>query len=76
MPLPIPNKPWKIISIDFLGGFLSFRKGHDYLFVVVDKFSMMCVLIPCKNNITGQDVVDFFIFSSLSSFWVSYYYYL
>ena len=37
-PLPVPTRPWKSISMDFLGGLPMIRRGNDYLFVVVDKF--------------------------------------
>jgi hypothetical protein len=36
------------------------RKGHDYLFVVVDKFSKMCILMPCKKTIKGQEAANMF----------------
>lgn len=36
------------------------KKGHDYLFVIVDRFSKMYVLIPCKKTITTQDATNFF----------------
>jgi len=45
-PLLIPTRPWEIISMEFVGGLLTTRKGHAYLFVVVDRFSKMCVLMP------------------------------
>jgi hypothetical protein len=40
-PLPIPNRPWERISMDFVGGLLTMWKGHDYLFLVVDSFIKM-----------------------------------
>jgi hypothetical protein len=33
---------------------------RDYLFVVVDKFKKMCILMPCKKTIKGQVANDFF----------------
>ena len=44
MPLPVPLRPWDIISMDFVGGISMFRRGHDYMYVVVDRFSKMCIL--------------------------------
>jgi len=52
-PLPIPTRPWESISMEFVGGIPTTRKGHDYLFVVVDRFNKMCVLMPCKKIISG-----------------------
>ena len=37
-PLPLPSHPWESISLDFLGGLPMPMKGHDYFYVVVDKF--------------------------------------
>jgi hypothetical protein len=44
--------------MDFVGGFLTTRKGHDYLFVVVDRFRKMCIIMPCKNIIKGQEATN------------------
>jgi hypothetical protein len=46
--------------MDFLGGFLTTRKEHDYLFVVVDWFRKMCILMLCKNTIKGKEVGNIF----------------
>jgi hypothetical protein len=51
-PFPIPTQPWENISMDFLGGFPINKKGHDYIFVVVDKFSKMCIMYY-KETIKG-----------------------
>jgi hypothetical protein len=59
-PLPIPTRPWEIISMDCFGGLITIMKGHDYMFVVVDRFSNMCILVPCKNTIKGQETTNMF----------------
>ena len=46
--------------MDFVGDLLTTRKGHDYIFVVVDKFRKMCVLMPYKNTINGKEATNFF----------------
>ena len=53
--LHIPIKPYDIISMDFMGGFPTTRKGHNYMFVVVYRFIKMCIIMPCKNTIKGQE---------------------
>lgn len=48
-PLPVPSHPWESVSMAFVRGVPKSRKGHDYLYVVVDRFSKMCILIPCNK---------------------------
>jgi hypothetical protein len=59
-PLPIPTRPWESISMDFVGGLPTTRKGHDYLFVVVERFKKMCILMPCIKTIKGQEATNMF----------------
>jgi len=61
-PLPVPTHMWECISIDFMGGLPMNKKGHYYLFIFVDIFSKMCVLILCKNIIAIQDVTNLFFY--------------
>jgi hypothetical protein len=59
-PLPVPSHPWERISMDFVGGLPMTKGGHDYLYVVVDRFNKMCILIPCKNYITTEQTTNLF----------------
>ena len=59
-PLPAPSRPWESISMDFVGGFPMSRKGHDYLYVVVDRFSKMCILMPCVKQVTVENTAHMF----------------
>ena len=36
------------------------NKGHDYLFVVVDRFSKMCNIMPSKKIIHEQYATNMF----------------
>ena len=61
IPLPVPSRPWESISMDYVGGLPKSRKGHDYIYVVVNRFSIICILMPCKNQvIEGQTTHMFF----------------
>jgi hypothetical protein len=60
MPLPIPSRPWESVSMDFVGGITMSRKGHYYLYVVVDRFIKMSVLMPCKNQVIGENTTHMF----------------
>ena len=59
-PLPIPSRPWESLSMDFVGGLPMSRKGHDYLYVVVDRFSKMCILTPCTKQVTAEQTAKLF----------------
>jgi hypothetical protein len=59
-PLPIPDKPWESISMDYMSGLPSTKKGNDYVFVVVDRFSKMAILVVCKKSITTEATTKLF----------------
>ena len=59
-PLLILNHPWESVSMDLVGGFPLSRKIHDYLYVVVHRFSKMCNLMPCKKKITAEQTAYLF----------------
>lgn len=44
-PLPIPQRPWSHIAIDFLTD-LPVSDGHTTILTVIDRFSKACRLIP------------------------------
>ena len=59
-PLSVPSHPWESISVDFVGGLPMSRKGHDYLYVVVDRFNKMCILMPCVKQVTTENIAHMF----------------
>jgi hypothetical protein len=67
-PLPVPSQPWESVSMDFVGGLSISIIGHDYLYVVVDRFNKMCILMPCKNQVTTEQTTQLFF----SNVWVHF----
>ena len=53
-PLLTPSRPWESVSMDFVGGLPLSKRGHDYLYVVVDRFKKMSILMPYKKKITAE----------------------
>jgi hypothetical protein len=59
-PLPTPDRPWESISMDYMSGLPSTKRGNDCVFVVVDRFSKMAILAACKKNITAEATAKLF----------------
>jgi hypothetical protein len=57
-PLPIPSRRWETITMDFVGPLPMTPSRHDFLLVVVDKFSKMVHLIPCAQTISAVAVAQ------------------
>lgn len=58
-PLPVPNLPWSMISMDLITN-LSAVDGHDAIFTVTDRFSKMVHFIPCSKTVTSEGLWELF----------------
>ena len=43
--LPIPDKPWQLVGMDFMGT-LPQSQGNDYLLVIIDWLTSQVHLVP------------------------------
>lgn len=60
MPLPIPDKPWSVIGVDFIVK-LPISKGFDSVMVVVAHYSKMSHFIPARETWSSKDLANTFI---------------
>lgn len=59
-PLPVPDRPWKDITMDFIDG-LPKSEGFEVILVVVDRFTKYAHFLPLKHPYTAQSVAAVFI---------------
>ena len=59
-PLPIPERPWQHLSMDFKS-FPKDKKGFDAILVVVDRLGKRPYSIPCYKKATAEDLARLFI---------------
>jgi hypothetical protein len=53
-PLPIPERPWQVMTIDFVGPLPMTPDFFDTILVVTDKFSKRGHFIPTTKHVTSE----------------------
>jgi hypothetical protein len=46
--------------MDYMSSLPSTKRGNDCVFVVVDRFSKMVILVACKKKITAKAIAKLF----------------
>ncbi|CAI7851950.1 unnamed protein product [Closterium sp. NIES-54] len=60
-PLPVPEQPWQVVSLDFITGLPPTNAGHDAILVVIDKFSKMGHFIPTHTTTRTEETAQLFL---------------
>ena len=58
--VPIPKKHRHSISMDFMFGLPTTKHGHDCVYVVVDRFSKMEILVAYRKAISLEETTKLF----------------
>ena len=60
-PLDIPIWKWDDISMDFIVGLPQTQKGHDAIWVIVDRLTKVAHFIPVKTTFTVGKLAELYI---------------
>jgi Integrase zinc binding domain/Chromo (CHRromatin Organisation MOdifier) domain len=61
-PLPIPDRPWASISVDFITGLPpSGEQKFDTITVFVDRLTKMVHYVPCHVKLSAENFADLFV---------------
>ncbi len=66
-PIPIPTRPFEVVSMDFIPELLE-SSGHDSILVIVDKLTKFGIFIPCNTKITETETAELFFRNVISKF--------
>jgi len=59
-PLPVPDRPWESISMDFIEQ-LPPSSEYTAIFVVVDRLSKQAIFMPTTDKVTSEDIARLFL---------------
>ena len=62
-PLPVPERPWQEVSLDFITQLPSSYIGtaeYDAILVVVDRYTKMARFVPTTTNLTAPEFAALF----------------
>jgi hypothetical protein len=60
-PLPIPEKKWEVITIDFITKLPRTTRQHDSIMVVVDKLTKVAHFVPVKTTHTTTNIAEVYM---------------
>lgn len=59
-PLTVSSEPWTKVLMDFVVGLPNTQRGHNSMFIVVDRFFKMEHFIPCKKIDDANKIAELF----------------
>lgn len=59
-PLPIPERPWQVVTMDLITQLPRTKNGHDAIVVFVDKLTKMAHYAATTTNVTALELSQIF----------------
>jgi len=60
-PLPIPDQPWQVVSLDLITQLPRSKAGHDAIVVFVDKLTKMVHYVATNTTVTAPQLATLFL---------------
>ena len=60
-PLDVPMWKWESISMDFIVGLPRTSKGHDSIWVIVDRLTKVAHFIAMRNDYRTEKLIDLYV---------------
>jgi hypothetical protein len=60
-PLEIPTWKWEDISMDFIVGLPRTQKGHNSIWVIIDRLTKVAHFIPVKTTSKMHKIAELYI---------------
>jgi transposase InsO family protein len=60
-PLKVPMWKWEEVGMDFITGLPKSNRGHDSIWVVIDRLTKVAHFIPVKTTHNGRELADLYI---------------
>ncbi|MCO5595405.1 hypothetical protein L7F22_049447 [Adiantum nelumboides] len=60
-PLPVPDKPWESIAMDFITDLPRSKNGNDAISTIIDRFSKQAHFLPVKKTIKADHMAKIFL---------------
>ena len=59
--ITIPDWKWEQITMDFVVGLPRTKKGYDFVWVIIDRFTKSAHFLPVKTTYTAADYAQLFV---------------
>jgi hypothetical protein len=60
-PLKVPMWKWEEVGMDFITGLPRSNRGHDSVWVIVDRLTKVAHFLPIKTTNRGQNLAELYI---------------